>query len=95
MLIFIKFRKKICFSLHYNAANSFLYANGLKIHHFKAKDSEIKQYPLCFGNLQCITLKKTGLSGKLYGFSVNYETIDVSDIIDIHKYLMKKKNDIV
>ena len=39
--------------------------------------------------------KKTGLSGNLYGFSVNYETIDVSDIIDIHKYFMKKEEDIV
>ena len=25
--------------------------NGTKIHYFKAKDSEIKAYPLCLGNI--------------------------------------------
>ena len=35
-------RKKICLSLYYNVTNSFLYTNGIKIHQFKAKDSEIK-----------------------------------------------------
>ena len=44
-------RKKICLSLHYNAANSFSYTNGVKIYQFKAKDSEIKPYPLCLGNI--------------------------------------------
>ena len=42
---------KICFGLYYNVANSFLYANGVKIHQFKAKDSEMKIYPLCLGNV--------------------------------------------
>ena len=34
--------------------------------------------------------KKTGLNGNLYDFSVNFNVIDTSNIIDIHKYLMKK-----
>ena len=38
-------------SLHYNAANSFSYINGVKIYQFKAKESEIKPYPLCLGNI--------------------------------------------
>ena len=38
-------------SLHCNLANSFLYANGAKIHQFKAKDNEIRSYPLCSGNI--------------------------------------------
>ena len=41
------------------------------------KISEIKPYPLCLGN----TLKD---------FFVNYNFIDNSNIINIHKYLMKK-----
>ena len=41
-----KFRKKICLSLHYSEANNFLYTNCVKIYQFKAKDSEIKPYPL-------------------------------------------------
>ena len=36
----IESRKKSCTSLHYNAAKKFLYDNGVKIHQFKAKDSE-------------------------------------------------------
>ena len=38
-------------------------------------------------------MKKTGLTDYVYDFSVDYEAIDVDDIKDIHKYLMKK-NDI-
>ena len=34
--------------------------------------------------------KKTGLNGYVYEFSVDYNIIDTSNIIDIHKYLMKK-----
>ena len=39
-------------------------------------------------------MKKTGLKGYVYDFSVDYDAIAVSGILDIHKYLMKK-NDIV
>ena len=39
-------------------------------------------------------MKKTGFTGYVYHFSVDYDTTDVDDIKNIHKYLMKK-NDIV
>ena len=39
-------------------------------------------------------MKKTGLNGCIYEFSVNYDAIAVDDILDIHNYLMKK-NDII
>ena len=35
-------------------------------------------------------MKKTALNGYVYDFSVDYDAIDVDDILDIHKYLMKK-----
>ena len=35
-------------------------------------------------------MKKTGFTGYVYGFSVDYEAIAVDDIRNIHKYLMKK-----
>ena len=38
-------------------------------------------------------MKKTGLKGCVYDFSFDYNAIAVNDILDIHKYLMKK-NDI-
>ena len=36
-------------------------------------------------------MERTGFTGYVYGFSVDYEATDVDDIKDIHKYLMKKK----
>ena len=39
-------------------------------------------------------MKKTGFSGYVYDFSVDHDSIDVDDMKDIHKYLMKK-NDVV
>ena len=35
-------------------------------------------------------MKKTGLKGYVYDFSVDYNAITVADISDIHKYLMIK-----
>ena len=37
-------------------------------------------------------MKKTGLSDYVYDFSADYDAIAVDDILDIHKYLMKKNN---
>ena len=34
--------------------------------------------------------KKTGLHGNVYDFKVDYDATDVDDILNIHKYLMKK-----
>ena len=35
-------------------------------------------------------LKKTGLNGYVYDFTVDYDAIKVDDVLDIDKYLMKK-----
>ena len=35
-------------------------------------------------------MKKTGLNGYAYDFSVDYDATDVDDIVVIHKYLIKK-----
>ena len=37
-------------------------------------------------------MEKTRLSGYFYDFSADYDAIAVDDILDIHKYLMKKNN---
>ena len=87
-------KKKFCLSLHYNGANSYLFVNGTEIIKFKAKDSEILAYSLCLGNISKDwsqdNMKKTGFNGYIYDFSTDYNAIAVSDILDIHKYLMKK-----
>ena len=95
---FTEHNKKFCLSLHYNGANSYLFLNGKEIHKFKAKDSEIVATPLCLGNISkdwsVDNMKKTGFTGYVYDFSVNYDAIAVDDILDIHSYLIKK-NEIV
>ena len=82
-------------SLHYNRANSYLFVNGTKIDKFKAKDSEIIVTPLCLGNISKDftgdNIKKSGLNGYVYDISVDYDAIAFDDILDIHKYLIKKK----
>ena len=35
-------------------------------------------------------MKRTGFTGYIYDFSVDYEATDFDDINNIHKYLMKK-----
>ena len=64
---FTENNNKLCLSLHYNGANSYLFVNGTEIHKFKAKDSEIVATPLCLGNISKYptvdNVKKTGLNG--------------------------------
>ena len=82
--------------MHYNGASSYLFVNSTEIIKFIGKDSEIVATPLCLGNISkdfsVDNMKKTGLSGHVYDFSVNYDAIAVDDILDIHKSLMKKNN---
>ena len=85
-------QRKFCLSLHYNGSNSFLFVHVTKIYQFKAKNSGIKPYPICLGNISKNNIKKTlnGLNGYIYDFFDDYNIIDTSNIINIHKYLMKK-----
>ena len=80
--------------MHYKRENSYLFVNDVEIIKFKAKDSEIKPTPLCLGNVSKVfsvnNMKKTGLNGYVYDFSVDYDAIAVKDMLDIHKYLMNK-----
>ena len=89
-------RKTLCFSLHYNGANSYLFVNGTEIYKFKAKDSEIVVGPIFPVNISkdwsIDNMKNTGFNGYVYDCSVNYYPIPVDNIKDIHKCLMKINN---
>ena len=91
-------KKRFCLSLHYNGSNSFLFVNGTEIYKFNTKDSEIVPSPLCLGNISkdwsVDNMKRTGFTGYVYDFSVDYGAAAVDDIKNIRKYLIKK-NDIV
>ena len=87
-------KKKLCLSLHYNGVNSYLFVNGTEIYKFKAKDSKIVATPLCLGNISkdwsIDNMKRTGFTGYVDDFSLDYDVTDVDDIKNIHKYLIEK-----
>ena len=82
--------KKLYLSLHYNGASSYLFVNGTDIHKFI--------HNLCLGNvskdLSASNMKKSGFNDDIYDFSVDYDAVNVDDILDFHKPLLKK-NDMV
>ena len=85
-----------CLNLHCNRINSYLFVNGVKIYQFEAK-LMLNAYPLYLRNISedfaVANMKKTGLHGYVYDFSVNYDSIGADDIfLDIHKDLIKKHN---
>ena len=86
---FTKKGTKFCLSLQYNGANSYLFVNGKEIIKFKAKDSEIAAYLLRLRSISkdwsVGNIKKNRLKGYVYDFSIDYDAITVSNILDIHK----------
>ena len=86
--------RNLSLSLNYNGVNSYLFVNGVEIYRFK--DSEINAAPLFFGNVpkdfSADDIKKTRLHGYVYDFSIDYDSIGVDDILDIHEYLTVKNN---
>ena len=89
-------RKKLCLSLYYNKANSYLFVNGTEIIKVNAKDSETVEIALCLRNNSedyfVSNMKETWLFGNVYDSSIDYDAIKVDDILDIYKCLMEKNN---
>ena len=86
--------RRICLSLHYNGDNSYLFVNSRERIKFKTKDSETVANPFCLGGnisngFSESNMKKTGLYGSIYEFSIDHKAIVVNDILDIHNYLTK------
>ena len=81
-------------TLHYNRENAYLFVNGAEFIKFKSKDYETVPYPLCLENISkdwaVDNMKKAGVNGYVYDFSVDYDAIVVDEILDIHKHLTKK-----
>ena len=93
LILFYIWHKTFCLSLHYNVVNSYLFINGVAIYKSKAKDSEKKFISIVFRKhfkkFSTANMEKTGLYGCVYDFLIDF-SIDVDNILDIHKYLMKK-----
>ena len=62
------------------------------MYHFKAKNSEKKDYTLRLENISkdftIHNMKKTGLGGVIKFLSVDFNPIDTKNILDSHEYLM-------
>ena len=84
-------------SLLYNGGNSYLFVNGKEIFKFKADNKNVN-FPtqFCHESISygsgAAESREVSLNGNVYGFSVDYNSIDKSDILNIHKYLMTKNN---
>ena len=86
-----------CLILHYNADNSYLFVNGQKIFKFKADNKNVNfQTQFCLGSIsngfKASESREVSLNENLFDFSVDYNSFDKSDILNIHKYLMTKNN---
>ena len=82
--------------LHYNGDNSYLFVNGKEIIKFKEGNKNINFLTrFCLGSTSdgFSATESREVSLNVYDFSVDYNSIDKSDILTIHKYLMTK-NDI-
>ena len=97
-LIFILLKQiKFCLRLHYNAGNSYLFVNGKEVFTFKVDNKNVN-FPTLFwlggisDELNANDSREVSLNGNLYDFSVDYNSIDKSDILNIHKNLMTKNN---
>ena len=84
-------------SLYYNADNSYLFANGKEIFKFKADNKNVN-FPTQFGlgsicNKSSATKsREISLNRNVYNFSLDYNSINKSDMLNIHIYLMIKNN---
>ena len=87
---FSKANTKFCLSLHYNPDNSYLFLNEKEVFKFKTDNKNVN-FPtqFCLGNISngfiATESREVSLNGNVYNFSVDYNSIDKSDILNIHK----------
>ena len=73
-----------------------MFVNGKEIFKFKADNKNVN-FPtrFCLGSISGefnATAREVSLNGNVYDFSVNYNSIDKSDIFNIYKHLMTENN---
>ena len=94
---FSKAKTKFCLSFHYNADNSYLFVNGKEICKFKArKEDNNFLSQLCLGSIsdkfEYVDSEEVSLKENAYYFSLDYNAIDKTSILNIHKFLIGKNN---
>ena len=86
---------KFCLNWHYNADNSNSFVNGKEICKFQVDNKNVYCITQFFlgsisNRLSAIMSREVSLNRNMYDFSVDCNSIDKSDILNIHKYLMKR-----
>ena len=71
--------------------------NGKEIFKFKADDKNVNFITQIYvGSIStgfsATESRGVSLNGNVYGFSMNYNSVDESHLLNIHKYLMTKNN---
>ena len=84
-------------SLYYNSDTSYLFVNGKEIFNFKAENKNVNfSTQFCLGSisngLSAAESREASLNRKVCDFSVDYNSIDKYDMLNIHKHLMNKIN---
>ena len=90
-----KANKIFSLSLHYNADNSYLFVNGKEVFEFKGSNKNVNfSIQFCLGNISngfsATESREVSLNGNVYDWSVDYNSVDKSYTLKIHKYLMTK-----
>ena len=87
---FSKANSRLCQGLHYNADNSYLFVNRKALFKFKADNKNVN-FPtqFCLGSI-CNGFNAT--ESREVSLNENVYSIDKSDILNIHQYLMIKNN---
>ena len=94
---FSKAKTKFCLSFHYNSDNSYLFVNVKEIYKFKVYNGNVN-CPTHFclrsisNNYDYVDSKEVSFKGNVYDFSVYYGSVEISDNLNIHKYLTIKSN---
>ena len=84
-------------SLHYSGDNSYLFVNQKEILKFEVNSKNVK-FPTqpCLGNISngfgAPESREVSLNGNVYDFSVDCNSIDKSDTLNAHKYLITNNN---
>ena len=74
-----------------------MFVNGEEVFNFKADNKNVN-FPTQFwlgsisNGFSASESTEASLNSNVYDFSVDYNSIDKSDILSIHKYLMTKNN---
>ena len=90
-------RNKFCLTLRYHSDNSYLLVNGKEFFRLKANNKNVN-FPtqFCLENISngfgATESEEVSLKENLYDFSIDYNAIDKSSILNICKYLMVNNN---